>query len=138
MRLMDVAQCLRAQGKPVLHATIRPDPGSVAALSGKRVLAFAGIGDPARFFATLRKSGVNVVEERSFDDHHPYTIGDIEQLAAHARAKSLVLVTTEKDMARLRSDANLATRVGNVMAFAVSLDFDDGETFRRFRGGAAG
>ncbi|MEH2511950.1 tetraacyldisaccharide 4'-kinase [Nitrobacteraceae bacterium AZCC 1564] len=127
-----VAQHLRARGKAVLHATIRPDPGSVAALSGKRVLAFAGIGDPARFFATLRKSGVIVVEARSFNDHHPYAISDVEQLAAAAQAKSLTMVTTEKDMTRLRSNANLTTRARNVMAFAVSLDFDDGETFRRF------
>ncbi|WP_424629271.1 tetraacyldisaccharide 4'-kinase [Bradyrhizobium sp. SYSU BS000235] len=128
----DVARELRAQGKTVLRATIKPDPGSVAALSGQRVLAFAGIGDPARFFATLRKSGVNVVEEKSFDDHHPYTISDIEQLTADAQAKSLTLVTTEKDMARLHSDADLAPRAETVVAFAVSLDFDEGETFRRF------
>lgn len=127
-----VAQHLRAQGKVVLNATIRPDPVSVAALSGKRVLAFAGIGDPARFFATLRKSGVNVVDTKSFDDHHPYTISDVERLIADAQSKSLSLVTTEKDMARLRSDGNLATRVGNATAFAVSLDFDETETFRRF------
>lgn len=126
-----VAQRLRAQGKTVLHARIEPDPGSVATLSGQRVLAFAGIGDPARFFATLRKSGVDVVDTKSFDDHHPYTIGDIERLAAEARARSLTLVTTEKDMVRLRNDANLAPRAANVIAFAVSLDFDDGEAFRR-------
>lgn len=128
----DVEECLRAQGKVVLHALIRPDPGSVATLSGKRVLAFAGIGDPARFFATLRTSGVDVVAERSFDDHHRYTIGDVEQLVTEARTKSLTLVTTEKDMARLRSDARLASRVREVVAFAVSLDFSDGAMFRRF------
>jgi tetraacyldisaccharide 4'-kinase len=127
-----IAQRLRQQGKAVLRATIEPDPVSVAALNGQRVLAFAGIGDPARFFATLRKSGVNVVAERSFDDHHPYTISDIDQLAADAKAKSLTLVTTEKDMARLHNDANLTARVKNVMAFAVSLGFDDKEAFRSF------
>lgn len=127
-----LAQHLRAEGKAVLHATIRPDPRSVAALSRQRVLAFAGIGDPARFFATLRKSGVDLVAERSFDDHHPYTRSDVEQLLTDAQARSLTLVTTEKDMARLRSDAGLATRVDNVIAFTVSLEFDEGETFRRF------
>ena len=127
-----VAQHLRAQGKAVLGATIKPDQDSVAALSGKRVLAFAGIGDPARFYTTLRKSGVDVVGTKSFDDHHPYTVSDIEQLVAEAQAKSLTLVTTEKDIVRLRSDTNLASRVGNVTAFAVSLDFVDSETFRRF------
>ena len=127
-----VAQRLGAQGKMVLHATIKPDPSSVAALSGKRVLAFAGIGDPARFFTTLRRNGVDVVDEKAFDDHHPYAISDIEQLVAAAQAKSLTLVTTEKDMARLRSDARLASRVRDVVAFAVSLDFSDGAMFRRF------
>jgi tetraacyldisaccharide 4'-kinase len=101
-------------------------------LSGKRVLAFAGIGDPARFFTTLRRNGVNVADEKAFDDHHPFTVGDIEQLVAVAQAKSLTLVTTEKDMARLRSDAQLASRVKDVVAFAVSLDFSDDAMFRRF------
>lgn len=128
----DIAKRLRADGKAVLHATIRPDPGAIAALSGKPVLAFAGIGDPARFYATLRKSGVEVMGVRSFDDHHPYKSGDIKQLVAYAKEKSLTLVTTEKDMARLRSDAGLVPHVRDIVAFAVSLDFDEEEAFRRF------
>src|SRR5262249_33949306 len=50
----EVAAAVAGEGKPVLAAHIKPDDASVAALRGKRVLAFAGIGDPARFLRTLQ------------------------------------------------------------------------------------
>ena len=77
------------------------------ALRGKRVLAFAGIGDPGRFFRTLRASGVEVVRERAFADHHPFSQGEIEALIAEAKRDALTLVTTEKDLARLRGREGL-------------------------------
>ena len=103
-----VAAAIAAQGKPVLSAHLKADDASVASLRGKRVLAFAGIGDPARFFRTLRASGIEVVGERAFADHHPFSQSEIETLIAEAKRDALTLVTTEKDLARLRGGEGLA------------------------------
>lgn len=122
-----VAAAISAQGKPVLSAHLKPDPAHVALLQGKRVLAFAGIGDPARFFDTLRGSRIEVVVERAFADHHPYSPGEIEGLLSDARRDGLTLVTTEKDLARLRQD----DRTREIVPFAVTLEFDDPVQWRK-------
>ena len=118
---------LKQRGLPVLRARLKADPKSVSALRDQRVLAFAGIGDPARFFSTLRSNGVNVVEEKPFADHHIFSHLEIERLLAAANAKSLKLVTTEKDMARIRSDARLAQYANEIATLDVTLEFDDEE-----------
>ena len=82
-----VAAEIAARGAPVLSAHLKPNDASVAALAAKRVLAFAGIGDPGRFFRTLRAAGIEVVRERAFADHHPFSQGEIETLIAEARAR---------------------------------------------------
>ena len=121
---------LKKQGAPVLRARLKADPKSVSALRGQRVLAFAGIGDPGRFFATLRANGVNVMEEKPFADHHVFSASEIEHLRADAATKSLTLVTTEKDMARIRSDARLARYASEIATLDVTLEFDDEEKLR--------
>ncbi len=68
----DVAADAWTRNVPVFHARLEPDAGFVAALGGGRVLAFAGIGDPEKFFATLSDAGVAVAATRSFPDHHRY------------------------------------------------------------------
>jgi tetraacyldisaccharide 4'-kinase len=127
-----VAAAVTAQGKPVLRAHLTPDPVSVASLSGKRVLAFAGIGDPERFFRTLRAAGIAVVLERAFDDHHRFSQNEIETLIAEAKRDALTLVTTEKDMARLRTGQGLADWAKEIVPFAVTLEFDDAAGLRKF------
>jgi tetraacyldisaccharide 4'-kinase len=126
------AAAVAAQGGLVLRAHLVPGEASVAALRGKRVLAFAGIGDPARFFRTLRTSGVEVVLEKAFADHHPFSQREIEALAAAARRDGLTLVTTEKDFARLRRGGELVPAARDVVAFVVSLRFDDEPKLLRF------
>jgi tetraacyldisaccharide 4'-kinase len=127
-----VATAIAARGKPVMKAQVRADEASVAALGGKRVLAFAGIGDPARFFRTLRANGIEVVRERAFADHHPFSESEIEALNTEATRDALTLVTTEKDLARLRGRGGLPNRAQQIVPFAVTLEFDDAAQLRRF------
>ncbi|MCP4619721.1 MAG: tetraacyldisaccharide 4'-kinase [Bradyrhizobium sp.] len=127
-----VAGVIAAQGKPVLRAHFRPDEASLSALRGKRTLAFAGIGDPARFFATLRSSGVGVATTRSFADHQPLTAHDAASLVAEATSGGLTLVTTEKDLARLRSIDGLPQWARAIVPFKVTLQFDDEAPLKTF------
>ena len=121
-----VAAEIAAQGKPVLSAHLKPDEAQVAQLRGQRVLAFAGIGDPTRFFNTLRASGIEVAGQRAFADHHAYSQAEIESLLAEAKRGAQTLVTTEKDLARLRD------RAQQIVPFRVTLEFDDAALLRKF------
>ncbi|GAA3841671.1 tetraacyldisaccharide 4'-kinase [[Pseudomonas] carboxydohydrogena] len=121
----DVAQGVVQRGGLVLRASFVPDESVVVRLRNKRVLAFAGIGDPARFFATLRAHGIEVVSQRAFADHHPFTADDIDALTREAGADALTLVTTEKDLARLEGDPALAAYAARIVPFPVTLRIED-------------
>jgi tetraacyldisaccharide 4'-kinase len=116
----------------VLRAHLTPDPATVARLAGRRVLAFAGIGDPARFFRTLRGSGIDVIAQRVFPDHHPFSKTEIDALTAEAARDGLTMVTTEKDLARLRDGEGVLGWAHGIVPFAVKLGFADTARLRKF------
>jgi tetraacyldisaccharide 4'-kinase len=72
------------------------------------------------------------VREQSFPDHHPFSQGEIDALIADARRDGLTLVTTEKDLARLRHRGELPAFADHIAAFQVTLEFDDGAILRKF------
>lgn len=110
-----VAEKAAARGIPVLGARLQPDAGAAAALAGREVIAFAGIGRPEKFFDTLRQAGARVGVARAFPDHHPFADAELHALLAQAQAAGRSLVTTEKDAVRLpgwfRAEAGLSLSV---------------------------
>jgi len=100
---------------PDLRAHLKVDGDAFA---GKPVFAFAGIGRPEKFVASLEDSGAELVGSCFFDDHHPYTEDEITQLRMIAGEAQLV--TTEKDFVRL----TVADREGIRLLKAAAL-FDD-------------
>jgi tetraacyldisaccharide 4'-kinase len=119
-------------GRPVFHASLKPDQTVVDALRGKRLFAFAGIGDPRRFFSTLRQNGLDVVKQRGFPDHHVFTDAEMRRIAAEAASQSLALVTTEKDMMRIRGQSLFTSGAIHVTAFGVALEFEESDALKAF------
>ena len=126
-----VAAAVAARGRPVMSAHLKADETSLALLRGKRVLAFAGIGDPERFFRMLRACGIEVATQQAFADHHPFSKSEVEGLIAEANRDALTLVTTEKDLARMRSRDGLPHGVREIVPFAVTLEIDDTTQLRK-------
>jgi len=107
-----------ASALPVLRGQIVPvDP---PALSGVRVVAFAGIGRPEKFFATLRALSAEIVEARTFDDHQPYTATLLKPLLDRARDQGALAVTTAKDAVRVPAEL-----LPQLTVLAVEMVFDD-------------
>jgi tetraacyldisaccharide 4'-kinase len=94
------------------------------------VLAFAGIGDPEKFFATLTEMGIEVAARRGFPDHHRFTAADATALVAEADRAGLSLVTTEKDFVRLGHQRTLAALAERSRVVPVTLEIEDEDRFR--------
>jgi tetraacyldisaccharide 4'-kinase len=113
------ALALLPAGLAVLRAAMVPG-AAMAAMAGARVVAFAGIGRPAKFFASLRQAGVDVAVEAGFADHHFYGTRELAGLRRQASALGAALVTTTKDYARLDRSA----RAG-IAPLGVELAWED-------------
>lgn len=110
---------------PVFEASVVPN--SKLRYDHSQVLAFAGIGLPDKFYATLLATGIHVIETRSFPDHHHYSAGEIRELKSAASRYGAKLVTTEKDFVRLSPAA-----AQDVESFPISIEWNDCAAFELF------
>lgn len=104
---------------PILRARLAPGPGA-AELAGQAVVAFAGIGDPAKFFATLEGLDCRLEATFAFADHHPYKAADLAAVGERAGRGGAVVVTTEKDAVRLPSGLPFDVRV-----LTIGIEWED-------------
>jgi len=126
-----VERAARALNLPVFYGRLQPEAEAAAALAGRRVLAFAGIGDPEKFFASLADAGAEVIAKRAFPDHHRFTPAEAKALCGDAERAGLMLVTTEKDLARIIGDDQVGSLAARARALPVRLVFDDETGFNR-------
>jgi tetraacyldisaccharide 4'-kinase len=91
-----------AIGRPVVRATLVPIVGE--RLAGERLLAFAGIGRPEKFFTMLRSLGAILVDAQAFPDHHLFRAAEIDLLRRNAAQSGAGLITTRKDIVRLPTE----------------------------------
>ena len=77
-------------------------PKNIDDFKNKKILAFAGIGNPENFFSLLKKSNLQVLKTLSFPDHYNYKLSDLKKINFLAEKDGLKVLTTEKDYYRLK------------------------------------
>ncbi|WP_424810471.1 tetraacyldisaccharide 4'-kinase [Roseococcus sp. YIM B11640] len=106
-------------GTKVLRGQLVSGP-EMAELAGQNVFAFCGIGNPRKFFITLRQGGAVVAGTESFADHYPYDAGDMQALLAQAERLNAIPVTTRKDWVRIPPEFRSRVRV-----VTVTIEWED-------------
>jgi tetraacyldisaccharide 4'-kinase len=127
----DVIAQARVRDLPVFHGRLAPDLSGLATLKGRKVLAFAGIGDPEKFFATAVEAGIAVTERRVFGDHHHYTAEEAGELIMEAEHDGLALLTTEKDRARMAGERLLGALATRAHTLPVTMVVDEPDDLRQ-------
>ena len=74
---------------------------NISEFKNKKVIAFAGIGNPDNFFDLLKDNKIDIEEEIKFPDHHEYSEETLENLINKAKENNNILLTTEKDYFRI-------------------------------------
>lgn len=120
----------RAGARPVLHGRLVPDAAAVTALRQRPVLAFAGIGDPDKFFATVEACGIEIARRRAFADHHRFNAEEAAELVMAAEHDALALLTTAKDHARMTGDPALAALAAKAHVLPVTMVVEEKDKLR--------
>jgi tetraacyldisaccharide 4'-kinase len=126
----EVAAAAEQLAKPVFRGSFDPDAAMAARLKGEKVLAFAGIGRPGKFFETLKEAGAVVERAISFPDHHAFSTAEFTALREEAHENGWHLVTTEKDAMRILHAPALREAAGSLMPVPVHLRVSDHEALR--------
>tara|TARA_Y100000590_G_scaffold276707_1_gene310699 strand:+ start:4251 stop:5180 length:930 start_codon:yes stop_codon:yes gene_type:complete len=99
-------------------------PKDIDKLKRKKIISFAGIGNPENFFDLLRENKLNIIETIKFPDHYQYSEKEIENLLKKAKEKDCILLTTEKDYFRISE-----TNKKNISYLKINVDIENKKQF---------
>ena len=77
-------------------------PVNLNKFKNKKILAFAGIGNPDNFFNTLIENNLDVIKTLSYPDHYSFNESELQKIISMSKKEKLEIVTTEKDYYRIR------------------------------------
>ncbi len=109
---------------PVFEARIVPE---LPTLVSDRVVAFAGIGRPEKFYNSLREKGIEPILTMDFPDHHFYTRQELEMLLQQARSQNAELITTAKDFVKIPPEMQPDFKV-----LEIKIEWEDKNKIRDF------
>ena len=92
---------------------------------GKKMCAFAGIGNPSNFFELLKENNLNLVKTFSYPDHHEYSYTEIESMVK--KYNDCILLTTEKDYFRIPLDSVIKNF--KIEYLKIRLDIENKDNF---------
>ena len=121
----DLVAAARQSGLPAWHGKLVPDAHAVANLRTRPVLAFAGIGNPDKFFVSVAEAGLSLGATQAFADHHRYSTEEAADLVMRAEHNGWALITTEKDHARMTGDPALAALAQRAHVLPVTMRIDE-------------
>ncbi|MDC3091041.1 tetraacyldisaccharide 4'-kinase [Rickettsiales bacterium] len=84
---------------PIFHAKKKI---AIPNLKTKNIFAFCAIGSPENFYHSLSENGLNIKQKESFPDHYFYNDSDIEKIINLAERSNLEIITTEKDITKIK------------------------------------
>ena len=97
----DIENKIFSKNKKIKIFYSNHEPQNIDEFKNKKILAFAGIGNPENFFNMLMDNDLNIVETMKFPDHHKYSEKELENLLNKAKNNNSILLTTEKDYFRI-------------------------------------
>ena len=99
-------------------------PLKIEEFRNKKIIAFAGIGNPSNFFNLLKENNLDLLKKFKFPDHYIYKSKDLDKLISYARESNSTLLTTEKDYFRINEDYKKEIRY-----IKVEIEIDKKEDF---------
>ena len=99
-------------------------PQNISDFKNRKIICFAGIGNPINFFDLLKKNEINVLEQTSFPDHHNYSKTELDILIKKAKENNATLLTTEKDYLRIEEKYR-----GNINCLKIKVEIENKNEF---------